>query len=196
MCGAGTRCSTPARSTPDRQRHVARLVALLRAVNVGGRSKVPMAELRALAASLGYGDPVTYIQSGNLVITTDVSPTTIERVLADAIERELGVSTVVIVRTAAQMVAIAAADPYADEVDPTKRSTVFFTASPDNPDALASDRFAPDRFTVLGSEMYLHLPQGMGKATFSMPVVERALGVRGTARNATSVAKLAALAAG
>jgi uncharacterized protein (DUF1697 family) len=173
---------------------MARLVALLRAVNVGGRNKVPMADLRALATSLGYDDPVTYVQSGNLLVTTAARPATVERALTDAIEREMGVTTTVMVRTAAEMASIAAADPYADEADPTKRSTVFLTAAPAEPGALSPDRFAPDRFTVIGRELYLHLPNGMGRATFSMPVVERALQVRGTARNATSVAKLAALA--
>ena len=71
---------------------------------------------------------------------------------------------------------------------------MFFTAPPADPAALAPDRFAPERFTVRDRELYLHLPNGMGRARFSMPVVERAFGVRGTARNATSVAKLAALA--
>lgn len=175
---------------------MARLVALLRAVNVGGRSKVPMADLRALATQLGHDDPVTYVQSGNLLITTDAAVSTVEQSLAEAIEREFGVTTVVMVRTAEQMAAVAASDPYTAETDPTRRSTVFFTAAPADPDALSPDRFAPDRFTVLGTEMYLHLPNGMGRATFSMPVVERNFGVRGTARNATSVAKLAALAAG
>jgi uncharacterized protein (DUF1697 family) len=175
---------------------VTRLIALLRAVNVGGRSKVPMADLRALATSLGYTDPATYVQSGNLLITTRTAPARVERDLAAVIERELGVTTTVMVRTAAEMAAIAAADPYTDEPDLTRRSTVFFTAAPAAPDAIAPDRFAPERFTLVGRELYLHLPDGMGRARFSMPVVERAYGVQGTARNARSVAELARLAAG
>ena len=133
---------------------MARLVALLRAVNVGGRSKVPMVDLRALAASLGYTEPATYVQSGNLLITTGTKPATVERELAAAIERELGVTTTVMVRTAAEMAAIAAADPYTDEPDVTRRSTVFLTAAPASPDAIDPDRFAPERFTLIGRELY------------------------------------------
>ena len=173
------------------------MVALLRAVNVGGKNRVAMADLRGLATRLGLADPITYVQSGNVVVTTSLTPAALEHELAAAIHRELHVTTVVMVRTARELAAISAADPYvADEQVATKRVTVFLTDVPAAAAAasLAPDRFAPDRFALRGRELYLHLPDGMGRARFSMPVVERAFGVQGTARNATTVSRLAELA--
>ena len=68
---------------------MARLIALLRAVNVGGR-KLPMAELRALCAELGWKDAETYIQSGNLVFTASGRPAALEEKLEKAIEERFG----------------------------------------------------------------------------------------------------------
>src|SRR4051812_37404015 len=78
-----------------------RMVALLRAVNVGGR-KLPMAELRALCAGLGWTDVATYIQSGNLVFTAPGKAEAIEEVLETAIEKAFGLDVPVIVRTQAE----------------------------------------------------------------------------------------------
>ena len=71
-----------ARDLSAKVRRMGRMVALLRAVNVGGR-KLPMAELRALCAGLGWSDVATYIQSGNLVFTAPGKPDAIEAALED-----------------------------------------------------------------------------------------------------------------
>jgi uncharacterized protein (DUF1697 family) len=87
------------------------MVALLRAVNVGGR-KLPMAELRALCGAFGWSDVATYIQSGNLVFTASGKPDEIEAVLEKAIEKEFGLDVPVIVRSKAQWAKYPGLNPF------------------------------------------------------------------------------------
>src|SRR4028118_1479527 len=89
-------------------------VALLRAVNVGGTSKLPMAGLKALAAELGCGSPKTYIASGNLVFTSDKSEAQLTRALEKALAAHLGKVIPVMVRTAGEMAAVAQAQAVQD----------------------------------------------------------------------------------
>src|ERR1043166_8944740 len=91
-----------------------RMVALLRAVNVGGR-KLPMADLRALGAGFGWKDVETYIQSGNLVFSATGEPEVIEKRLERAIEAQFRLHVPVIIRTAAQWAGHAADNPFPDE---------------------------------------------------------------------------------
>src|SRR5690349_10681340 len=91
-----------------------RMVALLRAVNVGGR-KLPMAELRALCEEIGWEDVATYIQSGNVVFATAGQAEAIEQRLEEAIAKRFGLDVPVIVRSAAEWAKLAAGNPFADE---------------------------------------------------------------------------------
>src|SRR5256885_11087562 len=88
-----------------------RMVALLRAVNVGGR-KLPMAELRGLCGELGWSDVATYIQSGNLVFTAPGKAGEIEGVLEQAIQKEFGLDVPVIVRSRAEWARYPAENPF------------------------------------------------------------------------------------
>src|SRR5919197_1076163 len=80
-----------------------RYIALLRGINVGGRAKVPMAGLRATCESVGCTDVLTYIQSGNVVLTSPLDPVKLRAALEDAIAEQLGVSPVVVIRTHRQL---------------------------------------------------------------------------------------------
>mgnify|MGYP002372376888 CR=1 FL=1 len=85
------------------------MVALLRGINVGGNRKVPMADLRALGESLGLKSVATYIQSGNLVCVSSLTPEEVEAGLERAIEKHFGFEVPVIVRTGDQWAAYARA---------------------------------------------------------------------------------------
>jgi uncharacterized protein (DUF1697 family) len=179
-----------------------RLVAMLRAVNVGGRSSLAMADLRELTADLGHRDVTTYIQSGNVVFTTDQPSGTVaarQRIgdqLSDAIAARTGLQAPVMVRTEAELRAAIAAMPYLDdEPSGSKLMIVFLSAAPTKA-AIATldrERFAPDRFEVIGREMYIHFPNGAGRSKLTPNQFER-LGATGTARNLNTVRKLADLA--
>ena len=88
------------------------MVALLRGVNVGGRAKLPMADLRAIATDLGYGDVATYIQSGNLVLSTTDGAAKVEKDLAAAIAKATTVKPAVVVRTRPQLAKVVKGNPF------------------------------------------------------------------------------------
>jgi uncharacterized protein (DUF1697 family) len=169
-------------------------VALLRAVNLGNHKKLPMAELRRLLTAGGYGDVRTYLQSGNAVFTADEPR---EHVAADVEERlaaELGLSTEVILRTADELRDVIDRNPM--EVGDPARFTVLFLLEPPAPDWLEGvdlGAFAPDEMRAAERELYLNLPNGIGRA--KLPVVlGRRLKVPATMRNWRTVTNLLSLA--
>jgi uncharacterized protein (DUF1697 family) len=179
-----------------------RLVALLRAVNVGGRS-LPMSSLREIVAGLGHRDVVTFIQSGNVVFTTDRPSRTVAQrdaigaEIAGALASEAGLKTTVMIRTAGELRAAIEAMPFAaDEPNHSRLMVVFLAGKPAvrAVRTLEPDRFAPDRFEVAGREMFVHYPNGAGRSKFNGAYYDKRLGVPGTARNLNTVAKLAELA--
>ena len=171
---------------------MATYVALLRGVNVGGKNTVPMADLRGVFESLGHGAVRTFIQSGNVVFTARkaVVPTSLET----AIAAELGVKTVVVVRTRRELENIVKASPFAG-ADPSKLHVGFMTRKPTAAVVaqLDGEPFLPEEFAVRGSEIYLHLPNGMGRT--KLPgYLDRRLGIPTTVRNWKTVNKLVELA--
>ena len=173
-------------------------VALLRGINVGGKSLISMAELRALVTSLGFEDVATYIQSGNVVFR---SPTAGEGAVVAKLEREIAgafaVSPSVLVRTPAQLEAIAASNPYLSrKADLSKLHVVFLDRPPAARTAseLDPERSPPDEFTLQGREIFLHLPHGAGRSKLKLDYFERVLGVRATQRNWNTLLELLALA--
>jgi uncharacterized protein (DUF1697 family) len=171
-----------------------RCVALLRAVNVGGRNKVPMGQLRALFEELGHTDVTTYIQSGNVVFTASRKVT--EADLEAAMAEHFGFHVDVMVRTAAEMRAVVGRHPF-PEVDVATVHVGFLASAPAAKVVAGLDvaRFAPEEVTFSGREMYLHLPNGMGRA--KLPTyLDRRLAVAWTARNWKTVLKLLELADG
>jgi uncharacterized protein (DUF1697 family) len=180
-----------------------RLIALLRAVNVGGRGKLPMSGLRKAIVDLGHTDIATYIQSGNAVFTTDrpAGTAAARQKIADELSRTIadrhGVRSVVILRTVAQMREALATVPFLDDEPDTSKLMIVFLSDPPTAGAIASlerDRFEPDRFVVIGQQMYVHFPNGAGRSKFTTDYFERRLGVSGTTRNLNTVRKLIELA--
>ncbi len=174
-------------------------VVLLRGVNVGGANRLAMAELRELITSLGHTEISTYIQSGNIVLTsarTDRAGLAAE--ICDSIEATFGLVVSAVLRTPDELRATLAANPYATEPN-TTRVLVTFLADVPSPDTVARlerDRFVPDRFELLGSELFAHYPNGSGRSKMTLDYFEKRLGVRGTARNLNTVAKLVELSTG
>lgn len=164
-----------------------------------------MADLRELMADLGHTDVATYIQSGNVAFTTTrpagsiAARRTLGDELSSAVAERHGVISAVMVRTVGELRAALAAVPFLDaEPDHSKLMVVFLADEP-TAAAIASldaDRFAPDRFEVIGREMFVHFPNGAGKSKFTADYFERRLGAAGTARNLNTVRKVIELADG
>jgi uncharacterized protein (DUF1697 family) len=171
-------------------------VALFRALNVGGR-KATSAELRALAADLGLGDARTLLQSGNLVFRTPQTGAELEAEIEQAFAASFGFASDVLVRSAREWRAALAANPHGDmaERDPSHLVVMALKAAP-SPDAAAALKDAiPGRETIaaVGRELFIAYPDGIGDSKLTGAVIERRLGVRGTARNWNTATKLAAM---
>lgn len=171
-------------------------VALLRGVNVGGNNKVPMATLRELCEGIGGTDVRTYVQSGNVVFTAGRKATgSVADALGGAIAAALDLRITVVVRTAAEMAAVVAAMPYpTDGVDPTTLHVGFLRDAPTPAavEALAATSFPPNEYTVIGREVHLRAPDGLGRT--KLPNFDRVLGTPCTVRNWRTVVTLTEMA--
>jgi uncharacterized protein (DUF1697 family) len=170
-----------------------RMVALLRAVNVGGR-KLPMAELRALCGELGWTEVATYIQSGNLVFTGPGKADAIEAVLEKAIEKAFGLDVPVIVRSRAEWAEYPKANPFpkAAKDVPAKLHLLLSKRPParDAAEAILARARAGEQVRQAGDALWIHYPQGAGTSKLTPSLIDRAIGSSATARNYNTVLKL------
>jgi uncharacterized protein (DUF1697 family) len=173
-----------------------RYAALLRGVNVGGRAKLPMAELAAALTTLGHEDVRTYIQSGNVALTARGSRQSTAAAIERTIDERFGLEVRVLLRTHEELAAIAAGDPFADAAR-GEVHIVFLERAPSQAAAGALDpqRSPGDSFALAGQEVYLHLPSGAGRTKLTLAYLERQLGVAGTQRNWNTLVKLIELTA-
>ena len=169
-------------------------VALLRGVNVGGNNKVAMADLRSLFQSLGFTSVRTLIQSGNVVFGSMATPTAVR--LERAIEDHFGVTSRVALRTPADLEAVVGNVP-SSMSEVSRLHVAFFTSRPAPQDVVRLDheRFLPERFSVVGREMYIHLPDGSARTKLP-DYLSRGLKVPMTMRNWNTVNRLAELSSG
>lgn len=175
-----------------------RCVLLLRAVNVGGTGRVPMAELRsALAAQTALTDIETYIQSGNIICDLPPVPADACAEVRALIAREFGVDTPVILRLHEELAASAQARPFVDPLpEDETRVHAMFLAGPARGEAI--ETLAPrlgegERLAMVGNDLWIHYGAGGAARTkLTRTVLDRALGVPGTARNLRTVRELIA----
>ena len=182
-------------------------LALLRGINLGGRNKVPMAELREVVTSLGCSGVTTYIQSGNVLFTTpDRDTGQLASALEAAITGAFGLTVSVVVLSRDDLAQILDRNPYLEEPNPKLVHVVFLNAElpPDLLDRVQAAESAVaakgsrDTVTAIGPALYLHTPDGFGTSELAQ-VVLRILGAPGktgitaTARNWSTSAKLLSL---
>ena len=166
------------------------LIALLRAVNVGGTGKLPMAELRAMADTAGLADVRTYIQSGNLVCRSSESPKAVKAALEARLAAYADKPVEIFVRSSHEIAQIIDTNPFAN-ADP-KRLGVLFLDVPAEPAMVADLKGQKDERVVCGvREIYIHYPSGMGTSKLQLPNAPVA-----TMRNLNTVRRLAEMASG
>jgi uncharacterized protein (DUF1697 family) len=172
-------------------------VALLRGINVGGYRMIKMSDLRDVFAAADARDVATYIQSGNVVFT---HATRSEPKLAAELEKRIakaaGFQVPVVLRCAGELAQVIEDSPFPD-ADPDHLHVAFLAARPPATVPMIDVRaFAPERCALLGRELYLCLPDGMGRSKLAAAVLARpkAIGAGGTARNWRTVLKLNELA--
>ncbi|HYW15160.1 MAG TPA: DUF1697 domain-containing protein [Allosphingosinicella sp.] len=176
---------------------MARRIALLRAVNVGGR-KLPMAELRALCGELGWEDVETYIQSGNVLFTAPGESGEIESRLEAAIEDRFGMDVPVMVRTASQWAGYVSANPFpkAAEEEPNRLQILVSKQAPkaDAAERLMERALAGEAVAAAGGVLWFHFPAGVGTSKLTPAAIDKAAGSPSTSRNWRTVLKLQELA--
>lgn len=164
-------------------------VALLRAVNVGGTGKLPMAQLKAMCVAEGWSNVQTYIASGNVVFATKAKPAAVKAALERRLAAYAGKPVDVIVRTARELAEVLAANPFPKAAG--NRCVAIFVDAKLPAGALDDVRGRQGEELALGArEIFVHYGEGMAKSKLVVPA-----GKRGTARNLNTIAKLAELSA-
>ena len=182
-------------------------LALLRGINLGGRNKVPMAELREVVTSLGCSGVTTHIQSGNVLFTTpDRDTGQLASALEAAITGAFGLTVSVVVLSRDDLAQILDRNPYLEEPNPKLVHVVFLNTElpPDLLDRIkgaqgaAAAKGSRDTVTAIGPALYLHTPDGYGASELAQ-VLLRITGAPGqagltaTARNWATSTRLLSL---
>jgi uncharacterized protein (DUF1697 family) len=170
-----------------------RQVAMLRGINLGPNRRVPMAELRALFSDAGYEDVRTYVQSGNVVLSSSQPPAALEGEAQRLISERFGFDVPVLVRSRRQLAAVVKLDPLGDVVDDPKRYQVSFLSAELAPEVIQAlkDAAAPyERLVVARREVYGWHPEGVARSKLWTALAGKGLGVTATARNWTTVTTL------
>jgi len=163
-------------------------ICLLRAVNLGSHQKVAMPALRTALAEAGFGDVRTYVQSGNVVLTSSTrSAGRVGEAVRRTVVEGFGVDTPVIVRTPAELAAVATWNPFPDDAE-RRPQRVYVTCLPTEPSAAAvaellEGAWAPDRVAVRGREVVASYADGLHASRLERSVVMRRVCADGTARN-------------
>ncbi|MFW5419318.1 DUF1697 domain-containing protein [Nocardiopsis sp. CNT-189] len=172
-----------------------RWIALLRGVNVGGRRKVPMAELREAVAGLGHTGTATLLQSGNAVFTQrDGAPggeDGLRAELESALAERFGFAVDTVLRDAAGMRAAVQANPL-PVGDPSRFLVLFLRGEPDAAalSRLDTAAYAPEAMAVGARELYFDLPDGLGRAKLPDAAARALGGAVATGRNWRTVLRL------
>jgi uncharacterized protein (DUF1697 family) len=182
-------------------------VALLRGINVGGRNKVPMADLREVVTSLGHTEATTYIQTGNVLFSTQEADTArLAASLEEAISGRFGIRASVVVLSREQLARTMRDNPYPEAPNPKFVHVVFMNAEPPRPlveriqaaESKAAAKGSHDTFAAIGQALFLHTPDGYGtselaEAVFRIIGPPDKAGVAATARNWATCTKLLSL---
>src|SRR5262249_52530402 len=174
-------------------------VVFLRGINLGSRNRLAMPELREALSDAGFDDVRTYLQSGNVVLSSRASPATVTRRCEEAIAERFGLDVAVVVRTRDELAEVVRRNPLGDVAkDPKRYQVSFLDAEPDPGlvDKLAEAADARERFEVIGREIYAWHPAGAARSKLWALLAGTGLGVTATARNWTTVTKVLVLAGG
>lgn len=176
---------------------MSRRIILVRAVNVGGTAKLPMAQWRALAESLGATEVASYIASGNLICVPPGPAEDFDRALEAAVQSRFGFFREVISRSREEVLAALEAHPF-EVFDPRFSYITFLQEAPTAEAVQSAARLetGDDRWQVIGRQMHLRYAHGAGAPQMKDAAISWTLGLTGTARNLNTVRRLIELAGG
>ncbi len=171
-------------------------VALLRAINVAGHQTISMADLKSFAVSLGLTQVRTLLQTGNLLFDSAKKAEALAALLETRALSDLGLDTPFLMRSAADWAAIVRANPFVDEAVkvPAKLVLMPLQVAPaaERARALQAAHAGPEVIRLVGKDLYLYYPEGIGRSKLTVKKIESALGTVGTGRNWNTVLKIQA----
>jgi uncharacterized protein (DUF1697 family) len=164
-------------------------VALLRAVNVGGRGQLAMSDLKTMCREAGFAQVETYIASGNVIFQANGSAEDVKTALEERLSRYAGKPVSVAIRTDRELAAIVETNPFKKET-PSKTVTIFLEHAPEDDALLRATGRQREELHLGAREIFVHYVDGIGRSKLKIPAARS-----GTARNMNTVTRLAALAA-
>ena len=170
---------------------------LLRGINLGPRNRIAMPALRKELVDAGFDDVATYVQSGNIVLSSDVPPQQLVRACEQLISDAFGLRIAAVARTRDELAEVVQRNPLAEIAVNPKRYQVSFLSDKLDPDALrACEALAApqERLVAIGRELYAWHPDGIGRSKMWTKLAGSGLGVTATARNWSTVTTLLAMA--
>ena len=174
-----------------------RQIALLRGINIGPRNRIAMPKLRELLASAGFDGVRTYVQSGNVLLGSDLPPGELADAVHDTVADGFGLDIDVVTRTRDELAAVVERNPLGDVATEPKRYQVSFCSAEPDPELvqqLAALAAPSERFVAIGRELYAWHPDGVARSKLWNRLAGKGLGVTATARNWTTVTTLLGLA--
>lgn len=169
-----------------------RYAVLLRGINLGPSRRLPMPQLREALTARGHESVRTLLASGNVVLDSELPEDELALAVTAAIREEFGLEAPTVVRTGEELAGVLAADPFGPVATDPSRYSVTFLPEPPAPERVAALPPAEGgEYHVDGRELYLWLPDGMGRSVMAKWNWDRMLGVAGTNRNWNTVGKLA-----
>jgi uncharacterized protein (DUF1697 family) len=172
-------------------------IVLLRGINLAGRNRIAMPALRDVLAGAGFGDVRTYLQSGNVVLSSGAKADDVVDEVRHLIAKEFGLELAAVVRTRSQLARVVEANPLKKMATNPKRYQVSFLAEKPSRDVIRRVEEAatpPERVVASGREIYAWHPEGIARSRLWTLLAGQRLGVTATARNWTTVTNLLSLA--
>lgn len=174
-------------------------IAFLRGINVSGHKKIIMADLKVLLLNMGFEDVATYIQSGNIVFTSDEkSSDSLEEKIKKGIVDAFGFDVPVLVKTKTEIEEILRKSPFTktEDLEAKRIYYVLLKSKPEQDaiDNLVQEDYPNELFTIGNNCVYLNCRLGAGKAKLTNNVIERKLKVSATTRNHGTMLKLVEMA--
>jgi uncharacterized protein (DUF1697 family) len=176
---------------------VAKHIVLLRGINIGSRNRIAMPRLRDVLTDAGFADVQTYVQSGNVVLSSKQSAEQVARTCEQLIAEELGLEIPVVTRTRAQLARVVERNPLGKVAHDPKRYQVSFMNGKLPAEVirkLEAAALPSEQFVVDGREVYAWHPKGVARSKLWTLLAGKGLGVTATARNWTTVTSLLSLA--
>jgi uncharacterized protein (DUF1697 family) len=175
-------------------------ISFLRGINMAGHNPVKMTDLSVLYRNMGFNDAVTYIQTGNVLFSNPAESTVpeISQKIEKAILEKLGYKIPVLIRTTKEIQELISANPFLEEVnfEPSKMAVIFLHEKPSEAQIqkVLNINYPPDKFKIVGSEIFTYCPHGFGKTRLYTNFFEKKMGVTGTARNWQTIMSILQLA--